>query len=1145
MGGQLTICNLYLHPGENASIRDVTDLISQLPEPMILLGDFNAQHTLWGCRTVNRLGRLFETVITNTDLCILNTGDATHFHVQTGTSSAIDLTFCSPALRTRLTWRVLGDPCGSDHYPILIEDCTPPLPDGGERRFNVKKAKWKIFNHRTQIPIPHHTVQTEELVEFFTRNLIQAAETSIPKCGGRGKHRKVPWWSDDITEVNLERRQTLLRYQHTKLDADKISYKRIRARAKFVKNEARRSSWREYVSTITKETPMSKIWSRIGKMNGKYPSHHPPYLRVAGVDISEGGQVANVLAEHFSAVSSTAGYSQEFQRIKARRESVILDFSTDEHLNYNEPITAAEVEGMLRQCEDSAPGSDAITYSMLKNMHESSLALLLTIYNRLYIEGGLPRAWRHATVLAFHKPGRTPTDPASYRPIALTSCVGKLLEKIINVRLMKYLETQNLLSRFQYGYRKMLSTNDPLMKLQTDILKAFSNKEHLICIFLDLRKAFDTAWRYGILKAVHDATIRGPLAYFIRNFLQDRRFVVKVGQFLSEQQTQEEGVPQGSVLSCTLFLLAINNIIKDLPPHVKASMYVDDVVIYSSSAYIPALERRLQTALTKIDQLTLEQGWDIAADKTHGVHFHRKRSQQPMPTLFIRNQVIQFKEEMKFLGVIFDRKLNWNSHLTYLKENTLKKLDILKSLSRKTWGSDRVTMLRLYRALIRSKLDYGSIVYISAGEALKKLDPVHNAAIRLCIGAFRSSPVVSLYAESGEAPLSIRRQSLVLQYYVRVKQNPRNPAYDSIHERWPELPNRREPLPLCCRIPLILQDIDMADINVTRATLNDDPIWQVNSSATCKGFQHPKKSESHAGEMQTLFASHFQSEHLLGMKIYTDGSKSGLSVGYAAVAEDAIFERKLPPAASIFTAELSGIRDAMSKINESNEEVFTIFTDSRSCIDAINIYNNPHPIVVEIMSWLIKHQTSLKRVQVCWVPGHADVAGNERADEAARRAAAAVTVPYTNHIPYKDYYPVIKARMREKWQERWTEVVDNKLRSIKDTVRPWISSEREKRQTEVSLARLRIGHTLITHGYLMEGGRRPECDDCHVPLTVMHFMAECPNYEVNRTRCWPVLRNIPSPEERLKHQLAEMPGCSFDIAPLERYLKMLDIYDKL
>ena len=116
-----------------------------------------------------------------------------------------------------------------------------------------------------------------------------------------------------------------------------------------------------------------------------------------------------------------------------------------------------------------------------------------------------------------------------------------------------------------------------------------------------------------------------------------------------------------------------------------------------------------------------------------------------------------------------------------LKAKCLKALDILKVLSSSDWGGDRTVLLNLYRSLIRSKLDYGSIVYGSARKSyLKSLDTIHYQGLRLALGAFRTSPVESLYTESNEPSLYIRREKLSLQYVSKLAANPRNSAYDCV-----------------------------------------------------------------------------------------------------------------------------------------------------------------------------------------------------------------------------------------------------------------------------------------------------------------------------------------------------------------------------
>ena len=136
----------------------------------------------------------------------------------------------------------------------------------------------------------------------------------------------------------------------------------------------------------------------------------------------------------------------------------------------------------------------------------------------------------------------------------------KLLEKVVNNRLVFVLERGNVLTPFQYGIRKKRSTGDVLARVESDVLNAFAEGKHLVAILIDISKAYDTTWKCNILMKIYNYGIRGPLAHFIKNFLRDRQFKLKIGNTLSKVYALEEGVPQGSVLSVTLFAIAIDNI---------------------------------------------------------------------------------------------------------------------------------------------------------------------------------------------------------------------------------------------------------------------------------------------------------------------------------------------------------------------------------------------------------------------------------------------------------------------------------------------------------------------------------------------------------------------------------------------------------
>ena len=162
--------------------------------------------------------------------------------------------------------------------------------------------------------------------------------------------------------------------------------------------------------------------------------------------------------------------------------------------------------------------------------------------------------------------------------------------------------------------------------------------------------------------------------------------------------------------------------------------------------------------------------------KTHCVHFCRVRGIHLDPELFINHQQISVLDTARFLGIIFDKKIPFLHHILNLRTRCEKSLNILKVLSNTSWGADRVSLLKIYRAVTRSKMDYACQIYGSAGISyLKNLDTVHHSALRICSGAFHTSPVVSLYVDTVEPLLHHIREKLTLQLYYCILSHPHHP----------------------------------------------------------------------------------------------------------------------------------------------------------------------------------------------------------------------------------------------------------------------------------------------------------------------------------------------------------------------------------
>ena len=210
-------------------------------------------------------------------------------------------------------------------------------------------------------------------------------------------------------------------------------------------------------------------------------------------------------------------------------ESKPLKFRSNNTESYNLPFSMWELKQALQKSNNSAAGPDEVHYNLLSHLPESVLSVLLKVYNSMWESETSPPSWREAVVVPIAKAGKDPKNPTNCRPIALTSCLCKTMERMVNARLMWCLESEGHLSYVQCGFRKNRSTVDHLVRFESFVTEAFIKKEHVVAIFFDLEKAYDTTWKHGILRDLHELGFRGRLPCFISNFLSDRLFQVKIG----------------------------------------------------------------------------------------------------------------------------------------------------------------------------------------------------------------------------------------------------------------------------------------------------------------------------------------------------------------------------------------------------------------------------------------------------------------------------------------------------------------------------------------------------------------------------------------------------------------------------------------
>ena len=211
---------------------------------------------------------------------------------------------------------------------------------------------------------------------------------------------------------------------------------------------------------------------------------------------------AEALANSFSLTSSDKNYDQLFLE---KRKSFIIENknikmkqNTENHI-LDEDFNIHELMHTIKSLKNTAPGQDNITNEIIEHLPESYLMVLLDFYNFSWNQGKLPDDRKLSTIIPIHKKNKDKHDAKSYRPISLTTNLGKIIERLVTNRLSWYLEKNDLINPFQNGFRKNKNTQEQLFHLQNSIRNALNNKSAVITIFLDIEKAYDMIWKDGLL----------------------------------------------------------------------------------------------------------------------------------------------------------------------------------------------------------------------------------------------------------------------------------------------------------------------------------------------------------------------------------------------------------------------------------------------------------------------------------------------------------------------------------------------------------------------------------------------------------------------------------------------------------------------
>ncbi|KAI8513106.1 hypothetical protein Bbelb_097450 [Branchiostoma belcheri] len=501
---------------------------------------------------------------------------------------------------------------------------------------------------------------------------------------------------------------------------------------------------------------LAVLWLDLANAYGSIPHklveaaltrHHvPEAIRNLILDYYSCKDKAELLNDIFVQTASGSNYPDHMKRLPqyTNKELTHIQLSVEEVYNVLQGLHV-----------NKAPGPDGIPNRLLKEAAPVVSASLCELFNYSLATGQVPTEWKQSNITPVYKKGEK-TDPHNYRPIALLSTVGKILERLVHNRLYAFLTDNALLNPKQSGFRKGDGTVLQLLRIIDDWAKSIDDAD-VACtaaVFLDVRRAFDTVWHDGLIYKLSRYGIHGPLINWFSDYLSDRQQRVVINGEASSWGFPTAGVPQGSILGPLLFVLYLNDI-KDLPCKSSINCFADDTSLYNSGRTAAEVASTTNADLNLVATWFQDWALQLHPDKCKVMCIRSPQSKVKLPPIYIADQLVEEVTTYTHLGVTMHYTLRWKEHAENVSSKSNKVLGLLSKLQRKL---PREALEAAYNTLVRTKLEYASVLFSNISTtACKTLEQVQYQAGRLVSGAMARTPRLKLLEELEWDSLAARR----------------------------------------------------------------------------------------------------------------------------------------------------------------------------------------------------------------------------------------------------------------------------------------------------------------------------------------------------------------------------------------------------
>ena len=753
------------------------------------------------------------------------------------------------------------------------------------------------------------------------------------------------------------------------------------------------------------------------------------------------------------------------------------------------PITISEIDNVLKKVRDSTPGDDTISYSMLKNAPTAFLQQLSVLYTRSLQSGILVTCWKLATIVPIPKKNN------AYRPISLLSVIGKVMEKIILHRIRWSATPPNVRAT---GFKPGSGTRDAISILLHDISTSRTRRRRAAAVYLDLQKAFELVNKDVILSELNTAGLQGRLLAWTSDFLADRRAKVRFQNCFSDPQSFENGTPQGSSLSPTLFNYAMNIFLRlQLPEGVRILAYADDLVIYCVDRQNILI--RLQSALNILSTAASSNGFRFAPEKTMATWFYQAN---PDTKLQLYNHDINWADRVKYLGVSIDKQLNMHSQVSQTINSVSRALNTIKVMSSLSGVNSKI-LLRTFNGCTRACLDYGAECFnMCTLTQMRQLQRKQNNGLKLVLGVNKWAPTSSIHAELRILPLALRVEVFQANMINKFLLNQNHPLREHLSAELHSPRPRNDKHKLTWLSTICRSHLKLAPYIPGAEDVPPPPPWcQLPFTISINDHLPPKHTTEPSVLYNLTVVTMADITQPRDHVYYTDGSVSGgrVSAAYTYMGHPTLI--RLSDNASIMQAELTAIHAALLHGIQSPSRC-VVFSDSKSGLQAL-LHHHPSDninIVRDISDVASRMSTP---PLLAWIPSHIGIEGNETADRAARQALMKPNIDI--------HLPMSKTRTRRNIKQTAMDIYEtleqiNPTRSVSLHQQITLSISDSKallnltcRTEQRAIFRLRLfvrPYIQIRH---KDQAACPHCKELFDVYTV-HYISDCPASRVHRTK---------------------------------------------